>query len=142
MHSLCDIFAQIIYTSLNLDTKLKKPISPKLKTISKINECISNIHEYRKLHLKLNCFIKSDQFKYLYAYVNTTKHRSLIPANYSVSFSEKIKPMHGLIIAKFSYNDYSFEPKFANELIEEVSVYFERSFNTILIELINCLNEK
>jgi hypothetical protein len=142
IHSLCDIFAQIIYTSLNLDAKLNRPIQLKLRTISRINECISNIDEYRKLHSELNCFIESDQFKYLNAYVNTTKHRSLIPVNYSVSFSEKIKPMHGLKIAKFSYNDYSFDPKFSNELIEEASVYLEKSFNTILSELINCLNEK
>jgi len=142
IHSLGDIFAQIIYTSLNLDTKLKKPIQLKLRTISKINECISNIHECRKLHSELNCFLKSDQFKYINAYVNTTKHRSLIPANYSVSFSERIKPMHGFKIAKFSYNDYSFEPKFSNEIIEDTLVYFEKSYNTILTELNNCLNEK
>jgi hypothetical protein len=142
IHSLADIFAQIIYTSLNLDAKLKKPIQLKLRTISKINESISNLSEYRKLHSELNCFLKSDQFKYINAYVNTTKHRSLIPVNYSVSFIESIKPIHGLKIAKFTYNDYSFEPKFSNELIEETLVYFEKSYNSILAELNNFLNEK
>jgi len=142
IHSLGDIFAQIIYTSLNLDTKLKKPIQLKLRTISKINECISDIHEFEKLHSELDCFLNSNQFKYINAYVNITKHRSLIPVTYTLSFSERIKPMHGFKIAKYSYNDCSFEPKFSNELIEDTLVYFDKSYRNILIELNKCLNEK
>ena len=139
IHSLGDIFAQIIYISLNLDQRLKKPIPLQLRTISKINETITNIPEYRRLHSELNSFLKSGQFKYLNAYVNTTKHRSLIPVNYSVSFTERIEPIHGLKIEGFSYNNDTFKTKYSNELIEDNLKYFEETYKNIQNELSNCI---
>lgn len=131
LHSLADIFSQIIYFSLNLDKNLKNPIPQEKRYLFNINKAIANIPQFIKLHLELNHLLKSEQFEYLNAYVNTTKHQSLIPSTYSVSFVENIEPTHGLKIAEFEYNGNPYKAKWSKEFFETDFNYFEKSFVNI-----------
>lgn len=131
LHSLADILSQIIYYSLNLEKNLKKPIGEDIRSLKKVNKGIKDISQFNKLHLEVNNFLKSDKFRYLEAYVNTTKHRSLIPTIYSVDFVENIDPTHGLKIAGFKYNGNPYETKWAKEFIETDLKYIEETFVNI-----------
>lgn len=135
IHSLADIYSQIIYVSLNLDKKLEKPIPQMHRSIIKINKAISNIPEFTKLHSELNCFLTSNQFEYLNAYVNTTKHRSLIPVKYSVFFEKKIEPTHCFEIERFNYNGSTYKSKYSKEFIEADLIFLEEAFSNIQGEL-------
>lgn len=131
LHSLADILAQIIYYSLNLDKNLRKPIRERYRYLSTVNKAIKNIPQFNKLYLEVNSLLSSDKFSYLNSYVNTTKHRSLIPTTYSVDFVENIDPTHGLKIAEFKDNANLYKAKWAKEFIETDHQFIEEAFVNI-----------
>lgn len=131
LHSLADILSQIIYYSLKLDKHLKKQIDEKGRYLSKVSKAIKSLQQFNKLYLEVNHLLNSDKFNYLRAYVNTTKHRSLIPTTYSVDFVESITPTHGLKIAEFEYDGNSYKTKWAWEFIETDYKYFKEAFDNI-----------
>jgi hypothetical protein len=140
VHSIADIFSQIIYLSLNLDKHLKKPIAENKRYLFTVNQGLTNIPLFTKLHLGLDDFLKSKQFRYLSAYVNTTKHRSLIPSTYSVSFAENVEPIHGLKISEFIYKNVLHNAKWSKEFFEDDINFFETSFASIGNEMNLCVN--
>jgi hypothetical protein len=131
VHSIADIFSQIVYLSLNLDKNLKKPIQENKRYLFTVNQGLINIPLFNKLHLKLNDFLTSKQFQYLNAYVNTTKHQSLIPSTISISFEENIKPIHGLKISEFLYKGVQNNAKWSKEFFEDDINFFATSFASI-----------
>lgn len=99
-HSLCDILANIIYFSLQLDSQPNSPPEQNLNLYS-INRKLKNSTQYSTIQKLIDQIINSPEFLYLAAYTNTTKHKSLIPSSLSASFIADKK--NGLRIKKFSY---------------------------------------
>lgn len=129
LHSIADILSQIIYYSLNLDKNLKKPIKERTRYLGNVNEGIKC--KYNKLYLEVNHLLKSDKFRYLKAYVNTTKHRSLIFAKYYIDFVENIDPIYGLKIGEFRYDDKHYKAKWSREFMEDDYKFIEEAFFNI-----------
>ncbi|MEJ2010358.1 MAG: hypothetical protein P8Z30_19760 [Acidobacteriota bacterium] len=140
VHSIADIFSQIIYLGLNLDKHLKKPILENNRYLMAVNQQLTNLPLFNKLQLKLNDFLTSKQFQYLSAYVNTTKHRSLIPSTYSISFAENIEPIHGLKISEFLYKGVLHKAKWSKEFFKDDINFFTTSFAGIGNEMNLCIN--
>lgn len=140
LHSLADIFSQVVYLSLNLDKNLNKPVPENKKYLFAVNKALSGLPRFSTLHRKINKLLKSNQFDYLGAYVNTTKHRSLIPADYSISFEKITEPMHGLKISGFEYKGNKYSSRWAKELLEDDLHFIRDCFANIGNEINSSVN--
>ena len=104
MHSLCDILSIIVYWSFQLDTVSNAPLLNKLNLFS-VNRSLNNLQQYSKTSNMIRTATSSSEFEYLAAYVNTTKHNSLVSSSLSVSFDADNK--NGMRIKEFSCPDFS-----------------------------------
>jgi hypothetical protein len=103
LHSLCDILSVIIYWSFQLDIVAKSLLVKKLN-LHYINTALHKLPSYFTTANLIDATISSSEFAYLDAYVNTTKHKSLINSTLSSSFeADKRSGMH---IKEFSYTDW------------------------------------
>ena len=102
LHSLCDILAIIIYWAFRLDS-IPNPIPEKRINLHSVKRVLSRHSEYSSTHNLIDETISSSEFKYLTAYTNTTKHKSLLHTYLSVSF--KADKGNGIRIKEFSYED-------------------------------------
>ena len=104
MHSLCDILSVIVYWSLQLDTVPNSPLLNKLNFFS-VNKSLINLQQYSKTSTLIKVATSSSEYAYLAAYVNTTKHNSLVSSSLSVSFDADNK--NGMRIKDFSCIGFS-----------------------------------
>jgi len=103
-HSLCDFLSVIVYWSFQLDTVSNSPSSNKLNLFN-VNKFLKKLPQYSMTSKLIESVTSSPEFSYLAAYVNTTKHNSLINSSLSVSFDTDNK--NGMRIKEFSYTDFS-----------------------------------
>ena len=61
--------------------------------------------------------LESEEFRYLSSYVNTTKHHSLVPVDYSVNLDVDAQ-QHGLRIAAFTHGDAAWPERWASDFLE------------------------
>jgi hypothetical protein len=104
IHSLCDILAVIVYWSFQLDTISNSPPANKLNLFN-VNKSLQTLPQYSKTSNLIETVTSLSEFAYLAAYVNTTKHNSLVNSSLSVSYNTDNK--NGMCIKKFSYKDFS-----------------------------------
>lgn len=124
LHSMADILGQVIYLALNLDRALPKPINQRSRYLGVINEEMKKTDIAPKLTATVEKFLCSNEFRFVSDYVNVTKHRSLVPATYSVSCTEM--PLHGLKMSAFKYKDREYEARWSNDLLDrDVKVILE-----------------
>ena len=103
LHSLCDILSVIVYWALQLDTAPHPPNAKRLNLYT-ISQSLTKLTQYMKTKSLIDAVIASSEFKYLAAYTNTTKHKSLVPAMLSASFVGDNR--NGMKIREFSYANH------------------------------------
>jgi len=103
IHSLCDILAFIIYFAFRLDSYANPPAENRINLHS-INKVLTNNSLYTLTQKSLDDILTSFEFEYLVAYINTSKHKSLVPSSLFASFRANQKS--GMRIKKFSYKDF------------------------------------
>jgi len=102
-HSLCDILSVIVYWSFQLDTVPKSPAYNNLNLFT-VNDSLKKLPQYSMTSNLIESVTSSSEFSYLAAYVNTTKHNSLINSSLSVSFDTDNK--NGMCIKGFSHSGF------------------------------------
>lgn len=111
LHSIADIMAHVIYFSLGMESFRNDQIS-----LHNVHELMKKKNTAPEIIERISNYRESEQFQYLHAFVNTTKHKSLVPLSFSVElFNEK----HGLRFGEFTYRTLEPYPsKWADELVE------------------------
>lgn len=102
LHSLCDIISGIVYWCYQLDTVSNSPKVNHLN-LHNIHRALCAEHKHSETADLINAAITSDEFSYLSAYVNTTKHKSLVSSTLTASFEAEHR--HGMCIKGFPYTD-------------------------------------
>jgi hypothetical protein len=120
LHSLADIYAHLLVFSIDLKSKFK---NPRRINFSSVCKEIKNENHSSIIVDKMENLQFSEEFKYLNAFINITKHRSLVPVNYSLNFIEE---RYGLKFNDFKYDGDEFQPKWAEEF---TGVEFEKLLN-------------
>lgn len=104
LHSLCDILSGIVYWCFQLDSVPKPPPVNRLN-LRAVHRTLCTLTKYSTTANLINAAISSDEFAYLSAYVNTTKHKSLVNSTLTASFEADYR--NGMRIKEFSYTDPS-----------------------------------
>jgi hypothetical protein len=131
LHSTADILAQVLHISLNLDGFCKPK---KLLYLKDVVNCMSRHTIAPSVVAATNHFLQSDEFRYLSAYVNTTKHISLIKSVYSIHVVPG-EEQHGLKINAFSYHGDNWQEKWLTDFIVTDFEQLSNMFGAIGIEL-------
>lgn len=119
LHSLSDILCHVIYWAYRLDTVQKAPQKNRLNLHS-ILRTLNILPQYATTASLIRGVVNTAEFLYLAAYVNTTKHKSLVNSNMSVSF---VPEDHGgMRIKPFYYTDpvgnrHHFDSKWAYDFL-------------------------
>ena len=133
-HSLCDILSIIIYWSLRLEIIPNPPQLNKLNLFN-IQKALNKIPQYLKTLNLIKIIISSSEFEYLSAYVNTTKHHSLVDSSLSVSFDAENRS--GILINDFSMNNKKYKRKLACDFLFKDN----KTLLEMLMNVGNSLNE-
>lgn len=80
IHSLADILAHALCYALNLNAEMEPKELEKISVL-RIKKKLQH-SKYKELSLLVEKFTDSREFKYLSAFVNTTKHRNLVSSGY------------------------------------------------------------
>lgn len=117
LHSVIDLFGPIIYTGLGLS---ESRLEPKKQYPRNVLRALKANGDHASIADCLQSLLDSEAYRYVRAYVNTTKHRSLVPSSYAVSF-EVTPPdrVQGLRIAAFEYQGEIFDRRWALVLTED-----------------------
>lgn len=102
LHSSCDILAKAIYQGLDLENNIKKPLGFRSQNLSRILSEIERVNYAPNVAATINQLRQSKEYKYLHAYVNQTKHHSLIDSKASVSLENE---KQGLLLSEFEVAD-------------------------------------
>lgn len=114
LHSTADILAQVIYIGINLESNLTKPIPEDNISLKNINDCMRKKEFALNVVKSIDALIKSPEFQYLQAYVNKTKHQSLVDLTHYVSLNT---PKYGILMLPFEYKGHSFPEKWADDFV-------------------------
>lgn len=133
MHSLADIIGQTLYLGLgmNLDPALA------IKEEWRVNMTrVASRLPVGPLADQASALVKGEDFIYLAAMNNHSKHRSVVPVGYSVAFTGADQEPHGLKFSAFQYDGVSYPARWVRStLIPE----YQRQ-ETLLHGLGNALN--
>lgn len=116
LHSIADILAQVIYLGINLESKLTEPIPADNRKLYNVNEGMRKEKIALGVVKAVDAFKQSPKFLYLQAYVNTTKHYSLVDVTHQISLKSSI-PRYGIQILPFEYKGHSFPKKWAYDFV-------------------------
>lgn len=113
LHSVSDIFSHVIYHSLNLtDAKRECDI-----TLHKVKIWLSKKNHYNEIKNSLDKLTDHQDYKYLTAISNYSKHRSIISINFQFNLKKTGKEMKELIFPPFTYDGKSYPSTPAYEFL-------------------------
>lgn len=112
MHSIADILAHVIFHTFMISEIEEREIS-----INRINRILPQ----GKLKSKVTRLLGMTEFCYLDAFVNTTKHKSIVFSGYHVDLKENPEKEHGIKFEEFTYKDNQFNEKWDEEFLNELS---------------------
>lgn len=139
LHSTADILSQIIYHGLDLEHKLTHPLVHSHISLNKVYNKM--IHEGVAVNVTdvIGDLKESSEFCYLEAYVNTTKHRSLVDTTHRVSFQTK---RYGIVIRPFEFKGDKFPQKWADDFVNQDFEEMQKRLITIGNEMNQYLEGK
>jgi len=131
LHSTADILAQVIYFGLDLDSYLAKPIQARCRNIHTVCDYMRKATFAPGVVGTIEDFRQLPAFRYLRAYVNITKHRSLVDVIHSISLGSA-NPRYGVKILPFEYSSTeNFPERWADDFIEQDYVAIREGINRI-----------
>lgn len=117
LHSVTDIAAQVIVHALNLNNTSKLDEKSGIK---KVIDHFTQKQLYPELLDAINNLVWSQEFLYLEAYVNTTKHRTLIENYFKLNLESTNEQQYGIELSDFSFKGEYFPSKYADDFTGEI----------------------
>jgi hypothetical protein len=133
LHSTADIMAKVLCKSLHLDALFG---ARERRYLHSVVDRMRSRPELDPIRAAAQTYLDSPEFRYLRAYVNTTKHQSLVPTGYVVAFDEE---RHDLKIGAFSDGGDTWPEKWAGDFIGPELEHLSRLFGEIGCKLNNHL---
>ncbi len=138
LHSLADVLAHVIYFALNMDKDTVTTIDSRRRYASTVSGKLNSISDANPLKIVFDSLIKDDEFVYLSAVVNRSKHRNLIDTWFRINldlnkeYSAKIFEFY-----EFEFNGKNYNQRRVIEFIK--NEYFR--IDTLVNETGNEINK-
>ena len=139
LHSVTDIAAQVIIHALNLNNTSKLSDESGIK---KVKCHFTKEQLYPELLDAIKNLLSSQEFLYLEAYVNTTKHRTLIGNTFKLNLETTNEQQYGIEISNFSFKGNNFPLKRADDFTGEIYVQISdgiRNVGSVLNETVQSI---
>ncbi len=120
IHSMGDILANACYWAMRLDQSHPE-VDLKRLTLRCIQKCAQTSADFSHLNQPINVLLDSREWKYLNAFVNRTKHVSLVFGLLQASFDED---RGGIKLKSFEYKGERYDKKWIDGLLNELSVAY------------------
>lgn len=125
MHCVSDTLSHVIYYSLNLtNAKNESEIS-----LSKVNDWLKSEKKFTSLSRMLESLMNHEDYKYLTALTNHSKHRSIISPNFNVNLRNNGKDMQEMKFREFEYRKKNYSSRNTYDFLESE---FNRESNLII----------
>jgi hypothetical protein len=118
LHSVADIFSHVVYLGLDLETKVRASIPKDKRSLPRITKEMQAVQFAPAVASAIEAMITSPEFRYLRAYVNTTKHQRLLNHPYAVTLVPGAE-QHGIEIDAFDYGSEHWPKKWADQFLDE-----------------------
>lgn len=123
LHAVADTCSHMLYCSLALD-KLSKPLEERDINVKKVlnlleQQCNAGHPEYDKLCRLFREVTIGDDYKYLHALTNTSKHRSIVRAELNEDATGRREEKWILFLESFWYKGEFFEKTNAREFMQK-----------------------
>jgi hypothetical protein len=140
LHSTADIMAFIVCWALNFPNQAGAPPGDNKLNLYRVRDYLQKIPQFQTITKAINALLTLHQFNYLCAYVNTTKHRSLVQAVYTAHVDPSDNPRQGIRIRSFQYrdakgNNQSFDELWGEQFLFQEAQHIREGICTIGNEL-------
>ncbi|MBU4526546.1 MAG: hypothetical protein KUA37_02055 [Desulfomicrobium sp.] len=119
IHSAYDIMGHVVYFSLGMNNIPDQKIPEHKIGIKSVYNKIRNIDIYSNIVNEIDKYINNDNYKYLSAIVNNSKHRSIINICFTVDIGDDEKDLYKFNFNEFVYNRENYVPRCAYTFIDE-----------------------
>lgn len=133
IHSVSDILSHVIYYSLDL----KKAECESKISLSNVFNWIKPEEQYKNLADFIESLIYHEDYKYLSALVNHSKHRSIVEAYFNVNLRKQGKEMQEIKFREFTFRKITYSSCHAFEFLTKE---YDRE-SELVMEIGNKLNE-
>lgn len=127
LHSVADILANAVYAGLDLASNPKTALPAERRNLYTVLGVLRKSAQSPPVAEPMSRFETSRTFQYLRAYVNTTKHISLIDRSFWVSLGEEDPEGYGMAIRPFRYESRGiveeWPPKSIDEFLRESQTF-------------------
>ncbi len=143
LHSLADVLAHVIYFALNMDNDIVTRINSRRRYASTVSEKLNTISGANPLKIAFDSLIKDDEFVYLSAVVNCSKHRNLINTWFRINLDlNKEYNANIFEFYAFEFNGKNYNQRRVIEFIKNEYSRIDSFVNEIGIEINNFVRNK
>jgi hypothetical protein len=114
MHTVADLLGHTLYYAFGMNLDPAKTIEPRRVGIHSVSRHLPE--GALKRHLKT--LVEHDDFVYLSAITNHSKHRSIVKANYSLDLTGDSPTPHGLKFSRFEYEGKTYPERWVGPTLE------------------------
>jgi hypothetical protein len=138
LHSLADVLAHVIYYALNMDNVAKTKMDTRRINAYSVLEKLDLVGNANLIKTNYDSLIKDDEFVYLSANVNRSKHRSIIKRKFWINMDpNKEYSANSLEFYKFEFNG---KPHAQRRVVEFIKNEHSR-IDTLVNEIGNEINK-
>lgn len=134
LHSVGDILANAIYFSIGMNLSLH-PLKDREISIYSVQKKLKGIPEFNEITTEVDLLLESNEYLYLAAAANSSKHRNLVPPNITEDWTGTKLKLHEITFEPFIHAGKSYmrcpigEP--LKPVFEKFSKLIVNSGNTI-----------
>lgn len=133
LHSISDILAHVIYYAFDLGlAKKDRDIS-----LGKVQRWLGANQNFKKIKEYLDLLVNHDDYDYLCALANYSKHRSIVSLSLNFNLRRSGSEMKELVFPSFTYDEQCFRARSVNDFLESE---FNRE-TRLVFEIGNAINQ-
>ncbi|MGR3303258.1 MAG: hypothetical protein ACUZ8I_12245 [Candidatus Scalindua sp.] len=143
LHSIADVLAHVIYFALNMDNDDVTRVDSTRRYASTVSGKLNSISGANTLKIVFDSLIKDDEFVYLSAVVNCSKHRTLIKTWFRINLDlNKEYNANIFEFYAFEFNGRNYNQRRVIEFIKNEYSRIDSFVNEISIEINNFVRNK
>jgi hypothetical protein len=119
LHAATDLLAPVIWHALDLQANADLAIPLRALYPATLRDALVARNLFPGISAALKALIDNSCYRFVRAFVNASKHQSLVPAGFTVSFDMAEKHTAGMRIGEFEYDGDRYGPKWMADFTKD-----------------------